>query len=84
MTYRRDHRYHHHHRHYSHHHDHHDHDHAHDHRDHHQFHEKFIPLWWNRKFQNLSRCTAHNTPTSDAELFSNFRLVSSVYRTWEW
>ena len=44
----------------------------------------FIPLWWNHKFQNLSRCATHNTPTSDAELFSNFRLVSSVYRTWEW
>ena len=49
-----------------------------------QFHENFIPLWWNHKFQNLSRCATHNTPTSDAELFSNFRLVSSVYRTWEW
>ena len=25
-----------------------------------------------------------HTPTSNAELFSNFSLVSSVYRTWEW
>ena len=29
----------------------------------------FIPLWWHRKFQNMSRSATHNTPISDAELF---------------
>ena len=44
----------------------------------------YIPLWSNRKFRNLYRRATHNTPTSDSELFSNFSLVSLVYRTLNW
>ena len=46
-----------------------------DHRDHHQFHEHSIPLWWNRKFSNLSRHATHNKSSDGVQIIMIMLMI---------